>query len=71
MEGTIIAIVGFATTLAGSLGGVFVGQRMSRSARREQWLLDATKQEYRELSSAFSTAYMAWVGALASGCSVS
>jgi ABC-type siderophore export system fused ATPase/permease subunit len=60
MQGTIIAIAGFATTLAGTLGGVVIGQRMSRSSQREQWLLDTTKQEYRELLSAFSTAHMAF-----------
>jgi hypothetical protein len=58
MQGSAVSLIIAIVGIAGTLGGVVIGQRMSRKSQREQWLLDSTKQEYRELLSAFSTAYM-------------
>ncbi len=40
--------------IVGSLSGVIVGQRMSRSWQREQWVLDRRVQEFRELLDALA-----------------
>lgn len=40
--------------IAGSLSGVILGQRMSRSWQREQWMLDRRVEEFRELLDALS-----------------
>jgi hypothetical protein len=58
MQGSAISLIIAIVGIAGSLGGVVIGQRLSKSWEREQWLLDTKKQEYRELLSAFSIAYM-------------
>jgi hypothetical protein len=47
----VVAVVG----ITGTLGGVVLGQWMSRSWQREQWLLDNRKQEFHELVSALTS----------------
>lgn len=42
----------------GPLIGVVLGAYLSRRWQREQWLLDNRKQEYRELLTALTDAYM-------------
>jgi hypothetical protein len=42
--------------IAGSLGGIFVGNFLSKSSQRRNWILDCRKQEFRELVSALSKA---------------
>ena len=41
----IVALVG----IIGTLGGVFIGQRMSQTWQREQWIRDKRNEEFREL----------------------
>jgi hypothetical protein len=50
----IVALAG----IAGTFGSGFFTQRMARSSQHEQWLRDNRKQEYRELLTSLSTAYM-------------
>lgn len=40
--------------IGGSLGGVILGQQMSRSWQREQWRLDRRLEEFRELLDAIA-----------------
>ena len=54
-----MAWVGSLISVLGTLGGVIVGHYFVDKSRREQWLLDTKKQEYRETLTALSTAYLA------------
>src|ERR1700679_2527183 len=47
--------------IGGTLGGIVVGHFLTRSWQQKQWLLDNRRQEYRELLSAITSAYMAIV----------
>jgi hypothetical protein len=58
MQNSTITLVVAVVGIAGTLGRVVLGQWMSRSWQREQWLLDNRKQEYCELLSAVSNAHM-------------
>jgi hypothetical protein len=53
----VVAAFGFSSTLLAA----FVGQKMSRSWQREQWMLDNKKKEYSELLAVFSAAYISTV----------
>jgi hypothetical protein len=44
--------------IGGTLGGIVIGHVLTRSWQREQWLRDNRKQEYRELLTSLSAAYM-------------
>jgi hypothetical protein len=46
----VVAVVG----IAGTLGGVFLGQHMTQQWQRKQWTLDRRKEEWRELLSALA-----------------
>jgi hypothetical protein len=46
----ILALAG----IGGTLGGVYVGQRMSQKWQREQWVLDNRKEEFRVLLDALA-----------------
>ncbi|HSY35009.1 MAG TPA: hypothetical protein VK814_04600 [Acidobacteriaceae bacterium] len=46
----ILALAG----IGGTLGGVYIGQRMAQKWQREQWVLDNRKEEFRELLDALS-----------------
>ena len=46
----IVAVVG----IAGTLGGVFLGQHMTQRWQRKQWMLDRQKEEWRELLTALA-----------------
>ncbi len=65
-EYVTLAVAGIG--IVGSLSGVIVGQRMSRSWQREQWVLDRRVQEFRELLDAladdFRVAMTMYVGAV-------
>jgi hypothetical protein len=54
--------------IVGSLGGVIIGQRMSRAWQREQWVMDHRIQEFRELLDALANslriALMMYAGAV-------
>jgi hypothetical protein len=47
---SILALAG----IGGTLGGVYIGQRMSQKWQREQWVLDNRKEEFRMLVDALS-----------------
>jgi hypothetical protein len=44
-----VALIGAVVAVGGTLGGVFLGQRMNKDAQREQWVRDNRKEESREL----------------------
>lgn len=46
----ILALAG----IGGTLGGVYIGQRMSQKWQREQWVLDNRKEEFRVLLDALA-----------------
>jgi hypothetical protein len=46
---------------AGPMAGVLVGHFLTRSWQREQWHMDQRRQEYRELLTAITNAYMALI----------
>ena len=54
--GTALLSGGF--LIAGILLGAFVTHTLSKSARHEEWLRDARRQEYKEVLTALSTAYL-------------
>jgi hypothetical protein len=51
-ETVTLVVAGFG--IAGTFGGVFLGQSMSQSWQREQWLRDHRIQEFRELLDALA-----------------
>jgi hypothetical protein len=53
-----IAILSGAFLVVGTYLGAFLNQHFSKSARREEWLRDNKKQEYKELLTALSNAYL-------------
>jgi len=49
-----IAVITTSVGIVGSLLGVIIGQQMSRSWQREQWILDRRVDEFRELLDALA-----------------
>jgi len=49
MQPSTVALIGAGVAVAGTLSGVFLGQRMTKDAQREQWVRDNRKDESREL----------------------
>lgn len=49
MEPTAVSLVATGIGVVSALSGVYLGQRMSRTGQREQWLMDERKEEFREL----------------------
>jgi hypothetical protein len=47
--------------IGGTLGGICVGHFLTRSWQREQWLLDCSKDEFRELIASLTSAAIAIV----------
>jgi hypothetical protein len=68
MQPSTIALIGAVVAVGGTLGGVFLGQRMTKDAQREQWIRDNRKEESRELMIALAeslrTALMMYPGAV-------
>lgn len=56
-EMVTLIVAGFG--IAGTFGGVVVGQRMSQSWQREQWIRDQQVVELRELLTAIADSYRA------------
>jgi hypothetical protein len=52
-QGIITPILALAG-IGGTLGGVYIGQRMSQKWQREQWVLDNRKEELRVLLDALA-----------------
>jgi hypothetical protein len=52
-QGTVTLIVA-SVGIAGSLGGVLLGQHMTRSWQQRQWPMDQRKDEFRELIAALA-----------------
>jgi hypothetical protein len=57
MQQSTVALIGAVVAVGGTLGGVFLGQRMNKDAQREQWVRDNRKEESRELLNALAVAY--------------
>ncbi len=57
--GTALLSGGF--LLLGIVVGALVTHNLGRAARREEWLRDTRKQEYKELLTALSEAYLALI----------
>jgi len=47
---SLLALAG----IGGTLGGVFIGQRMTQRGQREQWVRDSRKEEFRVLLDALA-----------------
>lgn len=58
VEGITLAWVETFIAAGAAIGGVWLGQRLSRSARVEERIRDAKKQEYKEVLSILSRAYL-------------
>ena len=52
------ALLSGAFLIVGTVLGAFLTQHLGKSARREEWLRDTRKQEYKEVLTALSTAYL-------------
>jgi hypothetical protein len=57
MEQSTATLIVAGIGICGTLGGVLAGQYLTQSWQRKQWLLDNTKQEYRELLSTIAVSY--------------
>jgi carboxypeptidase C (cathepsin A) len=55
------ALLSGAFLIFGIVLGSFLSHALSRSARHEEWLRDAKKQEYKEVLTALATAYLALI----------
>jgi hypothetical protein len=49
MQPSTVALIGAVVAVAGTLAGVFLGQKMNKDAQRDQWVRDNRKEESREL----------------------
>jgi GAF domain-containing protein len=58
MQQSTITIIVACLAVLGTLGGVIIGQRMTRDSQHKQWLRDKKTEEYRELLDALTAAYM-------------
>jgi hypothetical protein len=57
MDQQTVTMVVSGLGIGGTLGGIVLGQYLTRSWQREQWFLDRRKEEFRELLSALTRSY--------------
>lgn len=58
MQDHTFTLVVSAVGMVGALGGIVVGHFLTRSGQHEQWVRDNRKQEFRELLTSLSAAYL-------------
>lgn len=58
VEGITLAWVETLIAAGAAIGGVWLGQRLSRSARVEERIRDAKKEEYKEVLTVLANAYL-------------
>lgn len=61
MPSSIVALIGAVVAVLGTLGGVIIGQTMTRDAQRKQWLRDNIRQECQELLGQLSVSFFALI----------
>jgi len=58
MQDHTFAFIVSAVGIVGALAGIVIGHFLTRSSQHRQWIRDNRKQEYRELLSSISDAYL-------------
>lgn len=58
MQQSTVTLIVAGLGIVGTFGGSMVSQFLTRATTRQQWLMDNKKQEFRELLTALSAAYM-------------
>ena len=61
MQPSTIALIGAGVAVVGTLGGVIIGQTMTRDAQHKQWRRDNVRQECRELLGQLSVSLFALI----------
>jgi hypothetical protein len=61
MQSSTVALIGAGVAVVGTLGGVIIGQKMTRDAQHRYWLRDNVRQECRELLGQLSVCLFALV----------
>jgi hypothetical protein len=61
MQPSTVALIGAGVAVVGTLGGVIIGQTMTRDAQHKQWRRDNVRQECRELLGQLSVSLFALI----------
>jgi hypothetical protein len=61
MQPSTVALIGAGVAVIGTLGGVVIGQQMSKNAQKDQWRRDNVRQECRELLGQLSVTLFAFI----------
>ncbi len=61
MQPSTVALIGAGVAVVGTLGGVIIGQTMTRDAQHKQWQRDNVRQECRELLGQLSVSLFALI----------
>ena len=61
MQPSTVALIGAVVAVVGTLGGVVIGQTMTRDAQHKQWRRDNARQECRELLGQLSVCLFALI----------